>query len=206
MAAIQSGINQLLTTAGIMARLSPELSARAETRSKLANLRKQESAAVTARDVATNLDEKGQYQEDIHGIKKQIFETEPTAEAYKEYRESALIPEDSPHIETEVDPDEVAQEIAEKELFEEDVRRRVEALKTPYKPEEVMDKMAQKGLSKVGQRTQRRNFMKALGAEPVNFGAGTEGKVSDLPKNLQKAIAAQYSKSERKELMDKYGK
>lgn len=67
-----------------------------------------------------------------------------------------------------------------------------------------MSKMAEKGKSQIEQRAKRRDFMKALGSEPVNFGSGTEGSVGELPKNLQKAIAAQYSKSQRKELMDKY--
>lgn len=203
MGAIQSGINQLFATAGIMARLSPELSAKAETRTKLANLKKQEETMAEARDIATNFTEKEQYQEDIHDIKKQIFETDPTAESYKEYRESALT---GKSIEIPADPDEIAQEIAEQELYEEDIRRRVEALKKPYSPDQVMNNMAEKGKAKVEQRAKRRNFMKALGSEPVNFGSGVEGTVSDLPKNLQKAIAAQYSKSQRKELMDKkYG-
>ena len=201
MAGIQQGINQLLGMAGTMAMLSPQLRARAETRSRLSNLKQQEAAAESARDIATNVTEKEQYQEDIHGIKKQIFEADPTAESYKAYRESALTGES--HT-LPPDPDEIAQEIAEKELFEEDIRRRVESLKAPYKPEEVMNKMAEKGMTMVEQNQKRRNFMKALGAEQVNFGSGTEGTVSDLPKNLQKAIAAQYSKSERKELMDKY--
>lgn len=42
MGAIQSGINQLLTTAGVMARLSPELSAKAEDRAVTSKLQREE--------------------------------------------------------------------------------------------------------------------------------------------------------------------
>ena len=201
MGQIQSGINQLITTAGVMARLSPELSAKAENRAKLANLKKQEEATTKARDAATNIIDQEQYQKDIQGIKKQIFEADPTKESYEAYQKANPV---QGTIETEPDRDEIAREIAEKELYEEDIRRRVEALKKPYDPQEVMSKMAEKGKAKVEQRAKRRDFMKALGSEPVNFGSGTEGSVGELPKNLQKAIAAQYSKSQRKELMDKY--
>lgn len=201
MGAIQSGINQLFTTAGVMARLSPELSAKAENRAKLASLKKQEEAATKARDAATNTIDQEQYQNDIQGIKKQIFEADPTESNYEAYQKANPIQGTS---ETEPDRDEIAQEIAEKELYEEDIRRRVEALKKPYDPQEVMSKMAEKGKAKAEQKAKRRDFMKALGAEPINFGAGYEGTVKDVSKNLQKAIAAQYNKSQRKELMDKY--
>lgn len=201
MGAIQSGINQLLTTAGVMAHLSPGLRAKAETQAKLANLRKQEEAATAARETTPNLTEKLKYQEDLADIKKQIFEADPTKESYEAYRKEKPI---QGTTEAEADIDEITQEIAEKEMREEAIRERVNQLKKPYDPQEVMNKMAEKGKAKVEQKAKRRDFMKALGAEPINFGAGYEGTVKDVPKNLQKAIAAQYSKSQRKELMDKY--
>lgn len=201
MGQIQSGINQLFTTAGVMARLNPELSAKAENRAKLANLKIQEVAATEARDTATNIIDQEQYQKDIQGIKKQIFEADPTKSNYEAYQKANPV---QGTVTTEADPEEIAMERAEEAAKEQEVQERVQQLLTPYKPEEVMSKMAEKGKAKVEQRAKRRDFMKALGAEQVNFGSGTEGSVSDLPKNLQKAIAAQYNKSQRKELMNKY--
>lgn len=46
--------------------------------------------------------------------------------------------------------------------------------------------------------TQRRNFMSYLAQQPISLG----GKVGDLPKDMQKQIASQYSKTDRKKLMD----
>lgn len=46
---------------------------------------------------------------------------------------------------------------------------------------------------------QRRVFKKYLANEPTSLG----GTVGDLPPAMQKQIAAQYSKSERKALMDR---
>lgn len=48
-------------------------------------------------------------------------------------------------------------------------------------------------------KTQRRNFMEYLRKQPTDLG----GTVGDLPINLQKQIASQFSKNARKKLMDK---
>ena len=200
MAGIQAGINQLITTAGVFANLNPSLRAAAEKRTKVGKLEKQAESIEKARDIVPNLADKESYQNDLNAVKKELFDTDPTAQRYADYQKD--IPK--PLTETEADIDEIAQEIAEKEMREEALRERVNQLKKPYDPNEVMSKMAEKGKSQIEQRAKRRDFMKALGAEQVNFGSGAEGSVSELPKNLQKAIAAQYSKSQRKELMDKY--
>lgn len=49
---------------------------------------------------------------------------------------------------------------------------------------------------------QRRNFMEYLGKQPTSFG----GTVSQLPISVQKQLAAQYSKNDRRKLMDKMDK
>lgn len=46
---------------------------------------------------------------------------------------------------------------------------------------------------------QKRDFMSYLQSQPTSLG----GKVGDLPEALQKTIAAQYTKSQRKSMMDK---
>lgn len=51
---------------------------------------------------------------------------------------------------------------------------------------------------KAAVQKQRRNFMDYLRNQPVSGG----GTVGDLPFNVQRQIAATYSKSERRKLMD----
>lgn len=52
-------------------------------------------------------------------------------------------------------------------------------------------------------KTQRRNFMEYLKKQPVSLGGNSSGTVGDLPKPLQKQIASQYTKSQRKTMMDR---
>lgn len=51
-------------------------------------------------------------------------------------------------------------------------------------------------------KTQRRNFMKYLAQQSTSLG----GPVGDLPKDLQKQIASQYNKKQRKTMMDRMDK
>ena len=48
-------------------------------------------------------------------------------------------------------------------------------------------------------KTQRRNFMNYLAQQPTSLG----GTVGDLPKSLQKQVASQYTRSQRKTMMDR---
>lgn len=61
--------------------------------------------------------------------------------------------------------------------------------------EEQMKKVKEQQEAK---KTQKRNFMSYLSKQPIAGG----GTVGELPTNIQKQIASQYSKSERKKLMD----
>lgn len=61
--------------------------------------------------------------------------------------------------------------------------------------EEQMKKVKQQQEAK---KTQRRNFMSYLSKQPIAGG----GTVGELPKNMQKQIAKQYSPIERKKLMN----
>ena len=51
-------------------------------------------------------------------------------------------------------------------------------------------------------KTQRRNFMDYLSSMPTSFG----GTVGELPMPIQKQVASQYSKSQRKTMMDRMDK
>lgn len=57
-------------------------------------------------------------------------------------------------------------------------------------------------VQKEAKKTQRRNFMDYLSKQPTSLG----GTVGDLPKPLQRQIASQYNKSQRKTMMDRMDK
>ena len=67
------------------------------------------------------------------------------------------------------------------------------------KQEEAKSKVKQIQEAK---KTQRRNFMDYLAKQPTSLG----GTIGELPKSMQKQIASQYSKSQRKAMMDKMDK
>lgn len=63
----------------------------------------------------------------------------------------------------------------------------------------AMDRMSRQQEAK---RTQKRNFMSYLAQQSTSLG----GTVGDLPMQLQEQIASQYSKSQRKTMMDRMDK
>lgn len=68
------------------------------------------------------------------------------------------------------------------------------------KQEEAAKRAKKSSQDEVTQKQkQRRNFAEYLAKQPTSLG----GTVGDLPKTAQKQIAAQYTKSQRKSLMDK---
>ena len=75
-----------------------------------------------------------------------------------------------------------------------------EALRESLKYEESAKK-ARESLQRAQEkkRKTRRNFMQYLANMPTSWG----GKFGDLPKEQQKLAAAEYSKSERKRIMDR---
>jgi hypothetical protein len=179
MGQIQSGINQIIGQVGILTHLNPKYQAKAAKRAKIAELEGQTKDIKAAGKVL------------IDDLKANIGKPN-----FKETAEFSMAKMDEAVARTEelfsVDPT--------PERYEKLKKGR--ALKADM--DFIMQQLRERGQAKVEQRAKRRDFMKALGSEPVNFGSGTEGTVNELPKNLQKAIAAQYDKSQRKELMDKY--
>lgn len=221
MGQIQQGINQFFTTAGFMAGLSPEL----KKFRQVQELKGKSKVLQEQADVAgeKEMQERQAFEElgtKLEGMpegpKRRVFEAiESNAAEGVQRSLEAQIPISEAQTET-------AKELFElkpsKQTFEDYMTQKGQAEFVKDAPsnfkrqreeqlitrEEAMRKLQNKGMDKVQQRAKRRNFMKALGAEQVNFGGGAEGTVSGLPKNMQKAIASSFSKAERKELMDKY--
>ena len=70
--------------------------------------------------------------------------------------------------------------------------------------DKVKQELAQKQMKQQQEamKTQRRNFMDYIAQQSTSLG----GTVGDLPKSTQKQIASQYSKSQRKTMMDRMDK
>ena len=70
--------------------------------------------------------------------------------------------------------------------------------------DKVKQELAQKQMKQQqeAKKTQRRNFMDYLSKQTTSL----DGTVGDLPKDVQKQIASQYSKSQRKTMMDRMDK
>ena len=70
--------------------------------------------------------------------------------------------------------------------------------------DKVKQELAQKQMKQQqeAKKTQRRNFMDYLSKQTTSLG----GTIGDLPKETQKQIASQYSKSQRKAMMDRMDK
>ena len=80
-------------------------------------------------------------------------------------------------------------------------RTRLSSLKENMAFLEERQNQAMKRMSEQAQakKTQRRKFMDYLAKQPTSLG----GTVGDLPKPLQKQVASQYTRSQRKEMMDR---
>lgn len=178
MGMIQSGINQLFSQSAALAMLSPQLRAAKEKEQKIQSLQKQKESITKARDITAGQAETEAaegYQADITEIQKQLFETDPSVESFKEYVKSKPAPSTSMPAES----------------------WEIEEERRSLQPEQVMSQLAEKGMTKVKQEQKRRKFIDYLKGVDTSF-----GKFETLSPNLQKAIMKDYSKSERKKIMD----
>lgn len=190
MGVIQQGINQLIGTAAIAARLSPGF----ETRQELLKLGKQEKALGMQQEALPTISpdemEEGktiaaqQHQEILEKqaeVAQKQFELQPTKESMRKATFARSAAGQGPIMTLPADPDEILRE--QQELQEQKGQIRAQ----------------EKGAKQV---KQKRNFMNYLKNLETNFG----GKVGDLPENVQKIIAKQYSKSQRQKIMQEMDK
>lgn len=172
MGVIQSAINQVLGTAGIAARLSPEY----ETKQELYKLEKEEQvlskqseAAKLVGKEATDPDlirSIGEIKEREMELSKKKFQLDPTEENFQ-----ATVQKQ--------------QSFRSFNKYEELMMKQQEAMKNVANKQDAKQK-------------QKRNFMSYLKKQSTNLG----GTVGELPLNIQKQLAKQYSPAQRKQLMD----
>lgn len=174
----QGNINQLLGTLAI----GSQLPGGQEFRKKklLERQGKVVDAALQEVKVEPGQEEtaQGKYQTELGkekaNVLRQQYEANPTKEGLAEYLRTRSMYYDEPVASLPEDEEALAEEKA-------------------------MTSMRSKGMQQVEQAKKRRYFMEYLRNEPTSFG----GTVGELAPNLQKAIAGQYSKVQRKQLMDK---
>lgn len=202
---IQGNINQALGTLGALATFSPQLQEHAENMAEKRKIKKEEKALNAQTEAATSTGKalRPEVEEDLEkrsrDIARRKFELNPSAETYSEYAKQLPIktPPDDPetvHEERMRGIDDEARRKAEYDYF----------YKQAYNQElSRIDKMSQ-AMSRVGRqseakKTQKRNFMDYLAKQPTSLG----GTVGDLPSDLQKQIASQYGKNERRTMMNR---
>ena len=186
---IQANVNQMLSIAGLMARMNPTLAAKADANAKIKNLEQQRSTYEQAAKVSG----KNEYVDKIDEINQQLFELDPTEERRK------LLPPKT--FEMKADPEEIGREIAEKEDYEQEVRNYADMYRK-VSPTAKAEQSAQEALKTEQTRTRktRRNFLDYIKDEPTSLGV----TFGELDPGLQKKLAAAgYSKSERQKIMNR---
>lgn len=156
--------------------------------------------------IAERLDAQGKELErvkgDITGIRERRYQLSPSEKNYEAYMRAKSRTGTKPLSE---DP-EIIHGMRMAGVTDE-ARRAAEydhAYREAYNQEfSRIDKMNQ-AMDRVGRqseakKTQKRKFMDYLAQQPTSLG----GTVGDLPKPLQKQVASQYTKSQRKTMMDR---
>lgn len=202
---IQGDINQALGTLGALATFSPQLQEHAENMAENRKLNKRQKvldeqiAAATSSGKALRPEVEEAIDKESRDIAKRKFELNPSKETYEEYAKHLplkSLPEDPEDIHME-----------RMAGIPDEARRKAEydhAYREAYNQElSRLDKMSQ-AMSRVGRqseakKTQKRNFMDYLAQQPTSLG----GTVGELPSDLQKQIASQYSRNERRTMMDR---
>lgn len=188
---IQSNINQGLSLAALLATQNPSLQEIAKKRSEIASLNKQEKAInaaieATGKDIAA----KEPYGEQLTEVKKRQFELDPTAESFKAYKgkKSERV------LNTPAQPEDIAQERYEQESKQQEVNQYLQI----YRGAETKAQETLKTKQEEKRKT-RRNFLDYMKDEPTSLGSS----FGELDPALQKKIASQYSRAERKKIMDR---
>ena len=215
---VQSNINQMLSVAGMLATMNPELRAKAEKRSEIRGLKKQRKTLTQARDVAVEENKYGlgeEYQKNLIDVNRKLFETDPSEETLKSYttaRKDAGLDQptpDNPVYDPEFEMQQEALRRYEEQQNEEHIRRMVEGLEKSD-PNSTLNirKRALEAEAKAQEATQakqeerrkgRRVFKEYLADEPTNLGVS----FGELSPNIQNEILKSYSSSERKAIMNR---
>lgn len=187
MGIIQNALNQTINTVGIAARLSPGYETKQElykTKKEMSGYKKlaktieakQGPVTQAEANIATNLGTS------IELASAKRLALDPTEKNLAAYEQNVKAAEE------------------QKKAYE----KALGPIVTPADPDEILQEQAmlKAAQQQENKKTQKRNFKDYLGKLESSLG----GAVGDLPANVQKEIAKQYTSSQRKELMDKIDK
>lgn len=176
---IQGNINQALGTLGVLANLSPDLRQRAENKRELRSISKSEA-----------------------GLEEQLSQTLKPAMSGKYKEEESIVARENLYN----------LESARKRKYDLDPSKEnydsyLSAMRARSTYDQMLDSRREAAMSKAtsiaqSKANQRREFMSYLAQQPTSLG----GTVGDLEMPLQRQIASQYSKSQRKAMMDRMDK
>ena len=197
----------MLSLAGVLASQSPQLKAMSEKRSAIRDLNKKEKALSAARDVSAqaNADVAQDYQDQLADVAKAQFELSPTkesAEKMLEQRSYSTEGQEARATTVTADPEEIAMERFEQEQFEQEVEGYLNQYRESSKADQAQAEQKAKEAVQVKQaakRKTRRNFLDYMKDEPTSLG----GTFGELDPKLQKQIAKQYTKAQKKQIMDR---
>ena len=207
---IQSDINQALGTLGVLAQLSPQLKEHAENMAETRKIKNEEKALKEQGEAMASSKSsiRPEIEEDINNrtreLAKRKFELNPSAETYSEYAKQ--IPRKLPPE----DPEDIHRE--KMAGVQDEARREAEynyAYNEAYNQEfSRLDKMSQ-AMSRVDRQSEakrtQRNFVRDYLSKMPMLGE-TVGSIDARNPGFAKKIAAQYSKSQRKTIMDQMDK
>lgn len=191
---IQGDINQALGTLGVLATLSPQLQEHAGNIAENRKLDKRQKVLDQQQEVFVQ-DLQKKFTPDTEGIlpiNKDNIQP-PIKESLRQNQEQEDISRARYNLKPTLENYQKWQKDA---LYNQELK---DDFANIAKQKKAMDKV---GRLQEAKQTQKRNFMAYLAQQPTSLG----GTVGDLSPDLQKKIASQYSKSQRKALMDRMDK
>lgn len=206
MASIQASINQLsasLLGAAFVGTQSPALKDKIATKNRLNRLQKQQELLTKAEGVGElPFDKIQELRAKRLEAAEQAFEVSPSEETYKAMAEAQKV---QPTI---VSAYESPMDYYGSEDYQQEIDQEAENRLYQQKREaDILSRLQGQYQERQGIKDavkQRRSFVEAMKGEQVRFGKGEPTTFGELDPKLQKQIAQQYSKGERKKVMDKY--
>ena len=210
---IQSNVNQGISLAGFLIQTNPAIQEKAKTKRELASLGRQEAAVTQAREVAQLPKEKLLYQDELTDIKRRQFELEPSTESYKGYRGAYEATEKGALEKARaIAPEPTAEDIEQnkQEYIEAESLRRFEEAKREEeinKAVEALRESEQKAIdSTIAKQEQKRKSRRSFASYHEKMLASQGFDPSKIPQATKEEMMNQYSKKERRDIMNKIDK
>lgn len=191
---IQGDINQALGTLGVLSTFSPQLQEHAENMAEKRKLDKRQKVLDEQAKVAEQ-DLKNKTTPNANG--DIIIDAQTASEIQQSRREQMRQNQEQEDISRRRYDLKPTLENYQKWQTDASINQNA---RDEYANTEKQEKaMGRVGRLQEAKKTQKRNFMSYLSQQPTSLG----GTVGELPKEAQKQIASQYTRSQRKAMMDR---